>query len=129
MQCPDSPTSIISNAAPISPGYLEHLARPPSTAHIRSTAQLHDYYRPAAPMTTDQALGHRRVTDRTRPTLGAAAGKAFAILHPAFQDICDHYPKDSILDGSAIQHYIGIVSPARTIRIRPSQTLNPTCTN
>lgn len=64
-----------------------------------------------------QALSHRRATDRARPTLGTSAGKAFAILHRAFRDICDHYPEDSILDGSAVQHYLQhrLCQPGRSV--------------
>jgi hypothetical protein len=83
--------------------------------------QLHNYYRPRDRPSPEELLAHRRQLDRDQPALGSQAGKAFMVLHRAFQEICETYPESEILDGLAVQHYLALRHPPT--RQRPKTTV------
>src|SRR5580765_4781394 len=67
---------------------------------------LHRYSLPTDRVSSRELLKHRQQLDKAEPSLGSRAGKAFLILHRAFQDICELYSEAAILDGWAIPHYL-----------------------
>jgi|GEM_PF-1833498 hypothetical protein len=81
--------------------------------------ELHRYYLPSTDLTLDQLGQHRRHLDQSEPSLGARAGKHYAVLHETFNHICDTYGLDTVLTGSAVPDYVAS-HPRRTVRYEPA---------
>jgi hypothetical protein len=67
---------------------------------------LHGYYRLTEHLSTTTLLAHRRHLDATNPSLGARAGKAYALVQRHFDEACVAFGFEAVGSGRAIPLYV-----------------------